>query len=136
MSYFQLASIYKDSGYLAQAKQYQQRARAIVLMKLEQAKRYQQSPYIIQGSIPQSLDVVEKPEENHQDALTTKIGAEHVPVNLALECEDSDEFGQFKQYQQRVSVVELGKLSSENAPEATGYRHLRPRRVPRCCVIS
>ena len=136
MSYFQLASIYKDSGYLAQAKQYQQRARAIVLMKLEQAKRYQQSPYIIQGSIPQSLDVVEKPEENHQDALTTKIGAEHVPVNLALECEDSDEFGQFKQYQQRVSVVELGKLSSENAPEATGYRHLRPRRGPRCCVIS
>lgn len=135
-SYFQLASIYKDCGYLEQAKQYQQRARAIVLRKLEQAKWYQHRPYIIPGSIPESLDVGEEPEEYHQGALTSKIGVEHVPVNVSLECVDSDDFAQFKEYQQRVSIVELEKLSPENASEATSYRQLRPRRGLRCCVVS
>ena len=135
-SYFQLASIHKDCGYLEQAKQYQQRARAIVLRKLEQARWYQQSPYIILGSIPQSLGDVEEPKEYHQHALATKIGAEHIPDNLALESVDSDDFGQVKEYQQRGSIVELEKLSPENASEATSYRQLRPRRGLRCCVVS
>ena len=102
--------MYKESGYLKEAKKYNQRARRIVSVKLEQV-------------VPQDLDALEQPEKYHH-ALTTQICAEHLSVlrgysNLALIYQDLGNLEQAKECQQSFLAILLKTLGAEHASVAT-----------------
>ena len=113
--YFELASMYKESGYLEEAEEYNQRARRIVSVKLEQV-------------VPQDLDALEQPEKYHH-ALNTQICAEHLSVatgysNVPLIHQDLGDLEQAKEFQQSSLAIPLKTLGAEHASVATSYSNL------------